>query len=91
MTEILYGVAIVIALFFLFDKISRGRVDRLRKEGLYPPSGQETEGDVERLLRMGHKIEAIKVYRNLHGVGLKEAKEAVEQLAKQRDIGRRGD
>ena len=40
---------------------------------------------------MGHKIEAIKVYRALHGVGLKEAKEAVEQLAKQRDIGRPGD
>jgi ribosomal protein L7/L12 len=29
----------------------------------------------------GHKIDAIKVYRRLHGVGLKEAKDAVERLA----------
>lgn len=40
-----------------------------------------TEEDIPRLLMSGHKIDAIKVYRRLHGVGLKEAKEAVEHLA----------
>ena len=40
-----------------------------------------TEGDIPRLLMGGHKIDAIKVYRRLHGVGLKEAKEAVERQA----------
>jgi len=32
------------------------------------------------LLRAGKKIEAIKVYRELTGAGLKEAKEAVERM-----------
>ena len=40
-----------------------------------------TEGDIPRLLMGGHKIDAIKVYRRLHDVDLKEAKEAVERLA----------
>jgi ribosomal protein L7/L12 len=88
--EILYGVAIVIALLFLVDKISRARVERLRQQGIYPPAGQETEADVERLLTMGHKIEAIKAYRAIHGVGLKDAKEAVERLAKRLDTERKG-
>ena len=88
MTEILYGVASLIALVFLVDRISRARVERLRQQGVYPASGQESEADVERLLLMGHKIEAIKVYRAIHRVDLKDAKEAVEQLAKQLDIGR---
>lgn len=40
-----------------------------------------TEEDIRRLLMGGHKIAAIKVYRRLHGVDLKAAKEAVERLA----------
>jgi ribosomal protein L7/L12 len=40
-----------------------------------------TEGDITRLLMGGHKIDAIKVYRRLHGVDLKAAKDAVERLA----------
>ena len=40
-----------------------------------------TEGDIPRLLMGGHKIDAIKVYRRLHEVDLKEAKESVERIA----------
>lgn len=40
-----------------------------------------TEEDIRALLMAGHKIDAIKVYRRLHGVDLKAAKEAVERLA----------
>src|SRR5919197_80456 len=35
---------------------------------------------IDALLRRGRKIEAIKVYRELTGVGLKEAKDAVDQM-----------
>lgn len=42
-----------------------------------PASG---EGPVADLLRAGRKLEAIKKYRELTGVGLKEAKDAVEAL-----------
>lgn len=39
------------------------------------------EGEVLGLMRSGQKIAAIKRYRETHGGGLKEAKEAVEALA----------
>ena len=51
---------------------------------LKPPSpGQPTPGadaSPEQLLRAGRKIEAIKRFRELTGVGLKEAREAVEAM-----------
>ena len=37
-------------------------------------------GEVKRLLREGNKIAAIKVFREAFGVGLKEAKDAVEDI-----------
>lgn len=40
----------------------------------------KTEEGVRLAIREGRKIEAIKVYRSLHAVGLKEAKEAVEAI-----------
>ncbi len=42
--------------------------------------GQGRSGSVEAALAAGRKIEAIKLYRERHGVGLREAKEAVEAL-----------
>ena len=38
--------------------------------------------DVEALIRQGRTIDAIRRYRELHGTGLKEAKDAVEALAR---------
>ncbi|MEY9992852.1 ribosomal protein L7/L12 [Streptomyces sp. V4I8] len=37
-------------------------------------------GEVEALVRNDKKIQAIKVYREITGVGLKEAKDAVDRL-----------
>jgi hypothetical protein len=42
-------------------------------------SDREREG-IENAFRQGHKIEAIKLYREATGTGLKEAKEAVEAM-----------
>jgi ribosomal protein L7/L12 len=41
-------------------------------------------------LRQGRKIEAIKVYRQATGVGLKDAKDAVDALGKQHGIAASG-
>jgi ribosomal protein L7/L12 len=38
---------------------------------------------VDELLRAGRKIDAIKVYRRLHGVDLKSAKDAIDARAGQ--------
>jgi len=44
------------------------------------------EEQVLALCRAGKKIDAIKLYREQTGAGLKEAKDAVEDLAKQNNI-----
>ncbi len=41
----------------------------------------QTDDGVRDLLRMQKKVAAIKLYRQLHGVGLKEAKDAVDRMA----------
>ncbi|MFZ5445239.1 MAG: ribosomal protein L7/L12 [Myxococcota bacterium] len=46
-----------------------------------PPPGQPAaDASPEQLLRAGQKIAAIKRYRELTGVGLREAKEAIDAL-----------
>jgi hypothetical protein len=45
-----------------------------------PAERSAREAELRQALAAGRKIEAIKLYRCLYGVGLKEAKEAVERL-----------
>jgi ribosomal protein L7/L12 len=45
-----------------------------------PLTGQRATETIESLVADGRKIEAIKLYRQQHGVGLKEAKDAVELM-----------
>ncbi|MBN1517000.1 ribosomal protein L7/L12 [Candidatus Sumerlaeota bacterium] len=44
------------------------------------PLNSEQQAELEKLLASNRKIEAIKKFREFEGVGLKEAKEAVEAL-----------
>ena len=46
----------------------------------------ELESQLLSLLRAGKKIQAVKLYREHHTTGLKEAKDAVEALAAQHGI-----
>jgi large subunit ribosomal protein L7/L12 len=39
-----------------------------------------SDEDIQSLAMQGQKIQAIKWYRSLHGVGLKDAKDAVEKM-----------
>lgn len=43
-------------------------------------AGGSLNGEVERLLSQGKKIQAIKLYREQTGVGLREAKEAIDLM-----------
>jgi hypothetical protein len=45
------------------------------------PNKDARVAEMMNALARGHKIEAIKIYRELFGVGLKEAKDAVESIA----------
>lgn len=48
----------------------------------YPAPGEGTDHDVERFVQMRRKMTAIKLYREIHDVDLKTAREAVESMAK---------
>ena len=76
------------------DELER-KVDRLYEHtdieqpqrwgfGDEPGAGDVDTSDLELLVQQGNKIEAIKRYRERTGVGLKEAKDAIDRL----DVGR---
>ncbi len=74
---IVIGLIGVVAIPFIFT--SR-RDAALRQSGVLPAAGQATMADVERLVRAGQRISAIRVYREIHHVGLAEAKKAIDDL-----------
>jgi hypothetical protein len=74
---------VIIVLVFWLDRTNRARIRRLRESGEYPPPGRGTMADVERLVRLGRKIEAIKLYREIHGIDLMTAKSAVDAIVGQ--------
>lgn len=69
-TEYLWiiGVVILLAIAVKFGKTQ-------------PPTSSVTEADIIAAIKDGRKVTAIKYYRAVHGVGLKDAKDAVESMA----------
>lgn len=66
---------------------ARDAVERMaRGEAVKPPSGTMDydnpilDGKIKSLLARQQKVEAIKIYREEYGVGLKQAKDAVDRL-----------
>ena len=78
---LILGGAIAVTAFVAVGRAEK-KVASLRARGFYPEAGKEKEEDVLPLLKSGEKIMAIRCYRSLHKVGLKEAKDAVELLEK---------
>jgi len=84
---VLYIVVAVAAAALALNAMNRRRTDDLRQTGLYPPPGQGSDADVERLVALGRKIDAIKLYREIHGTDLKSAKDAVDKIAERPGLG----
>src|SRR5438128_713991 len=78
---ILYIVVAVVAGALALSVLNRRRTDDLRQTGFLPPPGQGSDADVERLVALGRKIDAIKLYREIHRSDLKSAKDAVDKIA----------
>lgn len=55
--------------------------------GAVPPPSSELDPDVVQLINSGKKINAIKLYRERTGVGLKEAHDAIEAFEKRYRLG----
>ena len=66
-----------------------GQEPRTASEERVPQQPDSLEGQILLLMQAGKKIEAIKIYRQETGSGLKEAKDAVEALAAGQPIARR--
>jgi len=78
--EIVTGIAAFLALV-LVVRLLATRGERLTSAATDSVAAPVTDEAVRELLLRGRKIQAIKTYRTLHGVDLKNAKEAVERLA----------
>jgi ribosomal protein L7/L12 len=55
--------------------------------GAVPPPSTEMDPDVVQLINSGKKINAIKLYRERTGLGLKEAHNAVEAFERRYSLG----
>lgn len=66
----------------LVEDIERGRAVIFNAAPPLPMNSDAGMTEVYQLIAEGKKIEAIKVYRKLTGVGLKEAKDAMEALTR---------
>jgi ribosomal protein L7/L12 len=73
------GIAVVIGLGVLSRRGERSG------HASSPSGAPPTEADIDLHIRAGRKIEAIKLYRTLHHVDLKTAKDAID--ARSRDLG----
>jgi hypothetical protein len=78
---ILAVIAFLFAVIFISGRQWRLRRRRVRQAGLYPPPGQGNDQDVERLLREGEKLLAIRLYREVHGTDLKTSRLKVREMA----------
>jgi len=73
---------VAVGLFIAF--ILKLRPIRRLPENVPNNTGQgSSDNEVRRLLAAGQKIEAIKLYRETYGTGLKEAKDAVDKIAEE--------
>ena len=76
------AVAVVLLLGWVSRRGERAASGPRRREALPPTTAATIYG----LLQAGQKIAAIKAYRQLHGVDLKTAKDAVD--ARARELGK---
>jgi len=83
MTKLFITILVIAAALFVMNA-SRRWQRRHAEFARRPRPGQATDADVEHFVALGRKMTAIKLYREIHGVDLKTAKEAVEALAKKR-------
>ena len=80
-------VVIAIAIFIAGVLLGRATAPKTRTTVVYPPAAAPDAAadaapgaQVQAALRAGRKIDAIRLYREQHGVGLVRAKQAVEAI-----------
>jgi tetratricopeptide (TPR) repeat protein len=80
------GFVWILAVFLVasYQLNSRKEIQRARESGMWPQLGEVPALEhVKRLAQAGKKVLAIKLYRQMHGASLADAKAAVEKLTVQ--------
>ncbi len=77
MVYVVILIAVCIAISMLLAQL---QVKNARRRGIYPAKGKATSEDVKRLALSGEVVLAMRAYREIYGVGIKEAKEAVNRI-----------
>lgn len=73
--------AVVVVVVLSLHFYTLFKLSNLRKAGVYPKAGQASSADVERLVKSGFPVLAIRCYRELHGCSLRQARAAVQALS----------
>lgn len=81
-TAVLAGLVVLLTVSMLKSGSSLAKA---RSRGLLPPAGSCSDADVIALMARGEKLVAIRLYRELHGGGLKDARLAVEAMVRDAD------
>lgn len=81
-TTVFFSMTFAFALGFLVGRQTAPskRAEKITYQNTLPPLTLGDRARILSLLQQGNKIEAIKLYRSIHQVGLKEAKDAIERL-----------
>lgn len=77
---VLFSLAGIVVWLFGWE---RRALDRARREGLYPPPGEESPEAVRTLLRHGKKALAIHLFRQIHGVNMKTARLEIAKIQRE--------
>ncbi|WP_369600500.1 hypothetical protein AAIA72_11680 [Hahella sp. SMD15-11] len=81
-TGLLVVASVLLGIWILSVLTASVRERQLEKRGILPPLRQTTDEDIIRLAKSGYRVWAIRRYRQLHGVSLKEARDAVDARMK---------
>ena len=82
--ELLYIFLTIIALIVLYHFLFNIYIYILTKNGHYPKNGEESIEDVRRLLHINKVNLAIRCYRKVFNVSLKDAQLAVSKMQHER-------
>lgn len=77
---LLIVISVVLLCIIISILTSTIRENRLQKAGILPTVNNTTDDDIKRLANSPYRIWAIKRYRQVHNVSLKEAKRKIDSL-----------
>ena len=78
--SLIYITTAVLIVLLLGSLKTKNEIQKLKRQGLYPDNREGTLDDVKRLVEQGYKVAAIRLYREIKKVGLKEANLEVDKL-----------